>query len=445
MTKLLLIEDDVGFREQLRWAFAGQYKVFEASTLDSSVQLLKNNQFDIACVDMNLENIPLRGLDIIDNLTTLNTKVKIIVITANMSKNLGKTALEKGAHDYLTKPVDLAELRILLSRASRINRLEKSSYPIKKTKSDTNCFGLEFIGESDPMKVIKQKIKRIAKTGVSTLITGESGTGKELCARAIHFATYRTKKNFIPINCAAIPEHLLESELFGCVAGAFTGCRHDKIGLIEAANGGTLFLDEIGDMPRNLQVRILRFLDDHVIQRLGDTKFFKVDVRVVSATNKINFLHGKNGALRSDLYYRLAEFEIKLPPLRNRRNDIRLFIDKVIQENRVKYCIPKLRIDTEARDLLIGYKWPGNVRELIHTVNSASLTCSDQTISLHDIELPEMNRIVRRIPTSPRLSEKTLVLRALRLSNNKISPAAKTIGVSRPTFYNLLKKYNISP
>jgi len=301
------------------------------------------------------------------------------------------------------------------------------------------------VGTSKPMLRIFEHIRKLAPTDVSVLITGESGTGKELCARAVHYHSNRRDQMFVPINCGAIPENLIESELFGYVRGAFTGANTNKTGLIESADKGTLLLDEIGEMPKNLQVKLLRFLEDQKVQRLGDTAFKTVDVRVIAATNKkkFNAETGDGGGLRSDLYYRLNEFRIDLPPLRERGEDVPLIAQHIVEKNRIRFNSPKLLISPRAQQVLSMYSWPGNVRELENKLNRAAIICVNQTIEPEDLELSASSLTGLSFKDARDMFEKEFITLALRKADHNISEAAKNIGLSRPTLYDLMKKLGI--
>jgi two-component system NtrC family response regulator len=299
------------------------------------------------------------------------------------------------------------------------------------------------VGDSPAMKKIFETISRLAKTDVNVLITGESGTGKELCARAIHYHSSRKTQPFVPVNCGAIPETLLESELFGYMKGAFTGATMDKIGLIESANNGTFFLDEIGDMPKHLQVKLLRFLEERKFQRLGDVTLRHADVRIIAATNRKDISVENNAMLRTDLYYRLSEFEIHLPNLVERDEDILLLADKIIEKNRIKFSLPKLKLSSRARQCLLVYSWPGNVRELENKLSRASITCDNQTIESENLQFSPESMKNLSFQDAKDAFEKEFIANALRQAQNNISEAAKKLGVSRPTLYDLIKKHGL--
>jgi two-component system NtrC family response regulator len=303
---------------------------------------------------------------------------------------------------------------------------------------------LAMLGQCEAMQKIFEMIRRLAKTDVSVLITGESGTGKELCARAIHYHSTRRDQPFVPINCGAIPETLLESELFGYMKGAFTGAVSDKKGLIAAADKGTLFLDEIGDMPRHLQVKLLRFIEERSYQRLGDVESVHGDVRIVAATNKKDFAQEQGTSMRSDLYYRLSEFEIHLPPLRERGDDILLLAQGIVERHRHRFSLPKLALSTRAQSMLAHYSWPGNVRELENKLSRAAITCTNQIIEPDDLEfsVSSMGRLT--LKEARDMFEREYVIAALKKAGNVISATAESLGISRPTLYDLMKKHGIS-
>jgi two-component system, NtrC family, response regulator len=442
MTKLIIVEDDTGLREQMKWALGEDFQVMEADSLDSTLACLDSESHPLICLDMGLEGRPDRGLDIIDAVLGANRTAKIIAVTANHEDGTAKEAIRRGAFDYLIKPVSIEDLKNVLERAKRISALEGD------TEEAPSWVPVDpewpMIGESDAMKNIFSVLRRLSDTDVSVLITGESGTGKELCARAVHKHSRRRNYPFVPINCGAIPENLLESELFGYVKGAFTGADADKTGLIESAHKGTLFLDEIGDMPLTLQVKLLRFLQDQRLQRVGDTRARALDVRIIAATNKTNLSGGADEtALRTDLYYRLSEFEIKLPPLRERGRDSLVIAAGILERNRQRFGQPRLRMSSRAEKAVLSYGWPGNVRELENRLNRASITCRGQIIEEEDLQLGDSINGNMSYREARKAFEKNLLLNALRRSNGNVSLAARTVGVTRPTFYDMMRKTGI--
>lgn len=442
--KLLLVEDNEALREQMKWALCDSYEVLESDSADSCIDLVGKEHPQLVCLDMGLDNVPNKGLDIIDGLITMNRKIKIIVITANTSDTLGAEAIHKGAFDYLKKPVDVDQLKVILARAERLISFETTPSPVAgKTIGVESAPDQYMIGSCKKMQEIFVIIKKLAQTDVNVLITGESGTGKEVCARAIHFNSNRREFPFVPINCGAIPETLLESELFGYVKGAFTGASADKKGLIQSAENGTLFLDEIGDMPKNLQVKLLRFIDTQTFQPLGTTEQRTSNVRIIAATNRSVQVE-ENSALRSDLYYRLSEFEIHQPLLQERGDDVILLAHKIIERNREKFTMPRLSISSRAEKKLLQYGWPGNVRELENKLGRATILCTNQIIEPDDLQLSAESFSNLGLKAAREMFEKEYVQRALVKSNYVISTAAELLDISRPTLYDLIKKLGIA-
>ncbi len=443
MIPLLLVEDNAGLREQMKWALNSEYEVLESETLEGCLDTLRRRKPGVICLDMGLENKPERGLEIIDAVLREDRLAKIIVITSNMSADLGRRAVERGAFDFLHKPVDIEELKVILTRACRMASLEKPAEEEDAPGLPSEADNL-MIGHSEAMRKIFDHIRKLAGTDVNVLITGESGTGKELCARAVHFHSRRRNEIFVPINCGSIPASLMESELFGYVKGAFTGANTDKMGLIESAQNGTLFLDEIGDMPLPLQVKLLRFLQDQKLQRVGETALRPLDVRIIAATNKTNLAEKDNPAMRTDLYYRLSEFEIHLPPLCDRKEDIALIAAKIIEANRQKFQQSRLKLSKRAEQLLMNYSWPGNVRELENKLNRASITCTGQVIEPEDLQLSETSFTVLSYREARQMFDRNFLLNALKQAKGNISLAAESTGLSRPTLYDMIKKNGIT-
>lgn len=444
MSLLLIAEDNQALRENMKWALVSEYNVIEADTADDCVNLFKMKKPDLVCLDMGLDNEPLKGLEIIDTLLTIDRNAKIIVITANTSSTVGPESVRKGAFDFFNKPVDIDQLKIVIKRALKRSELEKqlpdSTDTAGVVQSDAT---LSMIGESAAMKQVFEIIRKLSQTDMNVLICGESGTGKELCARAIHYHSARKMKNFVPINCGAIPENLIESELFGYVKGAFTGANSDKEGLIESANGGTLLLDEIGEMPKNLQVKLLRFLEDQNVQRVGDTVLRKVNVRVIAATNRKNLDSG-DSEMRSDLYYRLSEFQIDLPPLRLRGEDILIIARALVAKNREKFGSARLQLSPRAESALLNYSWPGNVRELENKLSRASIICQNQTIEPDDLQLASVSSFSNmNFKDARNAFEKEYLTNLLKRFDYNISDAARAAEISRPTLYDMMKKLGL--
>jgi len=440
--KLLIVEDNDALREQMKWALTDEYSILEADSSQSCLEVVDQHEPLLITLDMGLDNQPDKGLLLIDEMLKKNRLIKIVVITANTDAALGPEAIAKGAFDFLKKPVDIDELKIILNRACRILGLEKNDETLK-VDSLQSSQDFKMVGECDAMQKIFDLVKRLSKTEVNVLITGDSGTGKEVCARSIHFHSNRANESFVPINCGAIPENLIESELFGYVKGAFTGANTDKIGLIESANGGTLFLDEIGDMPMHLQVKLLRFIEDQRFQRVGDATMHQADVRIIAATNKKDLSVEDNEVMRTDLYYRLSEFEIHLPPLKERGNDIIHLAKRIVERNREKFSMPKLKLSSRAEQLLLHYDWPGNVRELENKLSRSAITCVNQIIEPEDLQISAGSLTRMSFKDARSLFEKNYITNALRHAEYVISDAAKNMGVTRPTLYDLMKKHNV--
>ncbi|MFW6255151.1 MAG: sigma-54-dependent transcriptional regulator [Chitinivibrionales bacterium] len=443
MQKLLLVEDNTALREQMKWALTDMFEVCEAGSARECIEMFEEEKPSVVCLDMGLDDIPHKGLELIDEMLTRDRQVKIVVITANTAGDLGARSIQKGAFDYFNKPVDIDKLRVVLERASRVRELEVPVEKQQETKAlESDADGM-MIGASGPMQQVFEMIRRLGKNDVNVLIIGESGTGKELCARAIHYHSSRKEYPFVPINCGAIPENLIESELFGYVRGAFTGANTDKVGLIESAHQGTILLDEIGEMPKNLQVKLLRFLEDQKLQRLGDTKFREVDVRIIAATNRRDIGREDSECMRSDLYFRLSEFQIDLPPLREREGDTVLIARAIIDRNRSRFDMPRLTLSPRAEQLLGAYSWPGNVRELENKLSRATITCLNQTIEPEDLQLSASSLDKLTLRDARDMFEKEYIINVLRQANFVMTETAKIAGISRPTLYDLMKKHKI--
>ena len=441
---LLIVEDNAALREQMKWALNAEYKVMEADSSAACASVVEKEKPDLICLDMGLDNIPDKGLDIIDTVLASNRQTKIIVITANTSETLGAEAIRRGAFDFLKKPVDIDQLKVILSRARRLLSFQALPPGNENDRGIESAPSQYIIGKCDAMLHIFELVRKLGMTEVNVLITGESGTGKEVCARAIHFNSPRRAQPFVPINCGAIPETLMESELFGYAKGAFTGATADKKGLIQSAENGTLFLDEIGDMPKNLQVKLLRFIEDQKYQPLGSTLLLSSNVRIIAATHSAHIADAEKGVLRSDLYYRLSEFEIHLPPLQERGDDVLLLAEKIIERNREKFNLPRLELSSRAKKSLQVYPWPGNVRELENKLSRAAILCANQTIEPEDLQLGTISDSSLGLKEAREQFEKEYVQKALQKSNFVISAAAEILGISRPTLYDMIKKYGIT-
>ncbi len=446
--RILLVDDEEPSREALLLLLKNfGYAVVGAGSGEEAQKLLAPDRFDIVITDLFLPDCT--GIDILKKVKELSPVIEVIMITGHASAETAVKAMKEGACDYITKPLNVDELRIVIAKAVEKKRLLTENVYLKKQLRDRYEFS-SIIGNSPAMQKVFSSLQRIIKTDSTVLVLGESGTGKELVAKAIHFNGARKDKPFIAVNCAAIPETLLESELFGHTRGSFTGAIKDKVGKFEAANHGTIFLDEIGTMPMHLQTKLLRVLQEQEVERIGSTKPVKLDVRVVSATN-INLEEEiKRGVFREDLYYRLYVIPVNLPPLRERLEDVLPLAKHFIE----KYCRamnrPVLTISKEAVEALEQYPWPGNVRELENVIErTVALTESDH-IGVDDLprNLREdvLTRVTQRgVDLAKTLSEmeKRMILDALTLAGGVKAQAAAMLNINRTTLVEKMRRLGL--
>lgn len=446
--KLMMVEDDPGVYEQLEWYF-DEYEVIVTASRTQAVAELRRHEPPVVTLDLGLppdaDGVS-EGFNTLQELLSLAPQTKIIVVTAHGDQENAVRAVGMGAYDFYSKPVDVDVLSLIVARAFRIYELEEENRRLLRRQAPRVLDGV--IGTSSAMLDVCKLVEKIGPTNVTTLLLGESGTGKELLARAIHNLSPRAGKPFIAINCAAIPEALLESELFGHEKGAFTGANKQVQGKIEHADGGTLFLDEIGDMPVGLQAKMLRFLQERVIERVGGRKEIPVDVRVVCATNQELSNLIESGDFRQDLYYRISEIEIKIPPLRERGGDAVLLARALLDKYSQQYNRSVARFSHDATEAIQAYSWPGNVRELDNKIKGAVLLSEGNQVTASDLGL-----LVNSDADEPLRSlnlrhlrediERRALQQALVITNRNISKAADLLGVTRPTFYNLLHKYQL--
>jgi two-component system NtrC family response regulator len=445
--KLLIVEDEEAIRGQMRWAFADVYEVLLAWDRKSALEKVRKDRPPLILLDLGLPPSPRRGeegLRVLGEILAFDRGAKVIVVTGNQDREYALKAIGQGAFDYFLKPADIDELKTVLKRALHIAALEKENVGKGQHPGLPVFDGI--IGESPSMQGVFELVRKVSATDVSVLIQGESGTGKELIARSIHGSGNRKDNPFVPINCGAIPENLLESELFGYEKGAFTGADAQKRGRIEYADGGTLFLDEIGELPLLLQVKLLRFLQEHKVERVGGRETIPVDVRVIAATNKdLKEEIGEN-RFREDLYYRLGVVTITIPPLRERAGDVVLLANVFLQAFSKDYRKEIKGFHADTLDAIASYDWPGNVRELENRVKRAVVMCEGKFVAPGDLELDasrdsEVPRSLRQIREE---TEKHHVKKALEKHEGNISRAARELGVSRPTFHDLMRKYHLS-
>jgi two-component system, NtrC family, response regulator len=443
---LLIIEDDPGLQSQMRWCFADQQvQIAVAANESEAIAAVRRNPPQVVTLDLGLPPDPGGsnvGFGILKSIRSLLPDCKIIVVTGREEHEHAVRAVAEGAYDFYQKPIDADTLRFAVERAFRLADLEQENRHLVAAQEPASLGGI--ISGCKSMQDLCRLVERVAPTDASVLILGETGTGKELVARAIHDLSARREQRFVAINCAAIPENLLESELFGYEKGAFTGAVARKLGRIEMANGGTLFLDEIGDMPLPLQSKILRFLQERSLERVGGHNLITVDVRVVCATHRPigEMLAAKT--FREDLYFRLAEITVSVPPLRSREGDPALLAHVFLRRFAPDR---KLRISDDAISALNRWNWPGNVRELENRVKRASIMADAQQISARDLDLAAETDPDDAFPLNLKRvrdeAELKAVTRALVRADHNLAQASRLLGISRPTLYNLLEKFHI--
>lgn len=430
----------------MKWALSSEYAVLEAGDGAQAIEMEKKENPLVATLDLGLPPHPdeaIDGIATLEKMLEYDPFLKVVVLTGNSEKTHALQAMKIGAYDFLEKPVDLGILRVVLSRATYVAKLERENQELRN-REQALC-SHEVLGASESMQKVGAMIARVAGTEVPVIITGPSGTGKELVARTLHQKSARKDGPFVAINCGAIPETLLESELFGHEKGAFTGAHALRKGRIEAAQGGTLFLDEIGELPTSLQVKLLRFLQDFHIERVGGRTTIPVDVRIIAATNVDLVRALSEGKFREDLFYRISVVTISLPPLRERIGDIvllaKVFLKKYATEQRKKV----VRFTPEAIKALNRYDWPGNVRELENRIKRAVVMVDGERVTAENLDLEGDDRSsgVTTLREARESVEKQLVQEAITRSGGNVTKAATELGISRPTLHELLTKYAV--
>ena len=437
---LLIVEDDPGLQSQLRWSFDA-INVEVATSREEALAVLQKQSVPVVTLDLGLPpdaGGTSEGFALLKHIRSEYPHTKVIVITGRDEQEHAINAIRGGAYDYYQKPIDATTLQFAVDRAFFLNAVEAELQ--EKTHSGAVELLPGLIGRSPEMQAVAERVHRVASADVTVLITGETGTGKEIIATSIQRLSDRAEQPLITINCAAIPENLLESELFGHEKGSFTGAHARKIGKVEAANGGTLFLDEIGDMPLPLQAKILRFLQERRFERVGATSSIESDVRVVCATHRNLQDMIDEGSFREDLFYRLSEIDIQLPPLRERGNDVLLIAERLLADHGDGRS---LRFSDDAVSAISKSSWPGNVRELENRVRRAAILCNADEVSAADLELQAAEVEVEPLKVVRARAESKAIEAALVKSRENLSEAARLLGVSRPTLYGLLEKYNI--
>jgi two-component system NtrC family response regulator len=444
--RLLIVEDDPGLQKQLKWCFADDYEVTIAADRGAALTALRRFEPAVVLQDLGLPPDPegvSEGFATLREIVAAAPRTKVIVVTGQLDRENAVKAVGQGAVDFYQKPVDTDVLRLIVDRAFYIHGLEEQNIALSRQQGQQPLAGI--IATSDAMTRICRTIEKVAPTMASTLLLGESGTGKEVLARAVHALSPRAERNFVAINCAAIPDQLLEAELFGFERGAFTGAVKQTQGKFETANGGTLFLDEIGDMPLPLQAKLLRFLQDRVLERIGGRERISVDVRVICATNKDLPAMIQRGEFREDLFYRISEVTVRIPPLRERPGDA-IIIAQTILERRAKEHRRNVRGFTpEALRVLQQYPWPGNIRELENRINGAVIMAEGKQLTVEDLGLPVESGEFKwlNLREARARAEAEAVRQALAFSGYNISGAADLLGVTRPTLYDLMDRLGI--
>jgi two-component system NtrC family response regulator len=444
---LLVVDDDEAIRTQMKWALSNEYEVIAAENRAAAMEAFNKNKPVVTLLDLGLPPRPNEaeeGLAVLADLLAIDEMAKIIIISGQGEKKNALQAVGAGAYDFLGKPIDPDELKLLLRRCIYLADLERE-YREMQQNIRVNTFE-DMLGTSPQMQGVFAFIRKVASTAAPVLLLGESGTGKEMAALAIHRRSTRKNGPFAPINCNAIPENLLESELFGHEKGAFTGATMQRQGLIEAAAGGTLFLDEIGDMPPSVQVKLLRFLQEQRFQRVGGRQELVSDARVIAATNvdlKAGIAHGR---FREDLYFRLAVLVISLPPLRERDEDATLLAQEFLQKYAAQNAKTNLTFTPEALRAVNRHAWPGNVRELQNRVKRAVIMADSKRITEKDLELTAGLGLSSSatLKEARETVEREMVQRSLKRNLGRISAAATELGISRPTLYELMEKLGIS-
>ena len=442
---LLIVEDDPGLQKQLKWSFDG-YEVLVASDRDAAIAVVRRHEPAVATVDLGLPPDPdgaSEGLATLESILSLAPDTKIIMVTGNQDRANAVRAIGLGAYDFYQKPVEPEILGLIVERAFRLHDLQQENRRLVLRQTESPVSGI--ITNDPAMQKVCRTVEKVAPSDVSVLLLGESGTGKELLARALHQLSPRASKKFVAINCAAIPENLLESELFGYEKGAFTGAAKQTKGKVEFADGGTLFLDEVGDLPFSLQAKLLRFLQERVFERVGGRDEIAVDVRVVCATHQNLAELIRDGRFREDLFYRLSEIVVNIPPMREREGDPALLAHAFLE----KFCKNQGRslqgFSTDAMQAIETYRWPGNAREMENFIKRAVIMADGPQITQEDLglNLTEAEIFPLNLRQVREEAERKALVRALGRVGGNVLQAAELLGISRPTLYDLLNRHGI--
>jgi len=443
---LLVVEDDEGLQRQLKWAYEG-YDVVCASDRQAAIDALRAHEPAVVTLDLGLPPDPdgtSEGFATLEAILKLKPDTKVIVATGHGARESALKAVGMGAYDFYKKPVDIDDLGLIVARAFHLHDIENENRRLE-TSSAASLLGSIITGAPEMLKVAKT-IERVATADVSVMLLGASGTGKELLARAVHEKSGR-KGDFVAINCAAIPENLLEAELFGYERGAFTGAVKSNVGKIELAEGGTLFLDEVGDIPLPLQVKLLRFLQERVIERIGGRQPIAVDTRIICATHQDLQAMIGDGRFREDLYYRLAEIVVTIPSLAERSGDAALLARHFVNRFSRDLNSSASALSPDALAAIDAYGWPGNVRELENRIKRAVIMADSKTLTAADLDLGNSSAAepdLINLRAAREVADRKAIRQAMSRSDNNISGAAKLLGISRPTLYDLLKQYQLT-
>jgi two-component system NtrC family response regulator len=443
---LLIVEDDPALQKQMRWAF-DQYETVVAGDRESAIAQLRRFEPAVATMDLGLPpapDEPTEGLRTLQETLALFPDTKVIVLTGQNDRANAVKAIGLGAYDFYTKPFEPELLSLIIERAFRLHDLQEENRRLHLAQAPDAMGGI--ITRDPEMLRVCKTIERVATTDATVLLLGDSGTGKEILARALHAKSGRRAQRFVAINCAAIPENLLESELFGYEKGAFTGAVKQTIGKIETANRGTLFLDEIGDLPGALQAKLLRFLQERVIERVGGREEIPVDVRIVCATHQNLKELITTGRFREDLYYRLAEISVEIPPLRKRQGDAALLAHAFVRRFAAEHHRGSLSLRPDALAAIEAHPWPGNVRELENCIKRAVIMADGAALTPPDLGLQERNGNGEEMLNLRQIreeAEKQAIIRVLGRVNGNVSKAAELLGVSRPTLYDLMGRFGL--
>ena len=443
---LLIVEDDPALQKQIRWAF-DQYETLTADDRESALAQVRRHQPPVITMDLGLPPDPdsvSEGFRLLEEVLTLAPETKVIVLTGQNDRSNALRAVALGAYDFFAKPFEIDLLGLTIDRAYRLYDLQQENLRLQLMHQPDVLAGL-ITRDPEVLKVCRT-VEKVAVSDATVLILGESGTGKELIARGVHAASTRRKERFIAINCAAIPENLLESELFGYEKGAFTGAAKTTLGKIEVAHGGTLMLDEIGDLPLSLQAKLLRFLQERVIERIGGRQEIPVDVRIVCATHQDLKALIREGRFREDLYYRLAEIVVSLPALRERQGDAALLAHAFVRRFADEYKRGGISLREDVLRAIEAHPWPGNVRELENCIKRAVIMADGNQLTLEDVglSLPQSEEEgILDLRLAREEAEKRIIITALGRADGNVLRAAEMLGVSRPTLYDLMRRYGL--